>query len=234
MLGSQTQIGQAETIMTDQTPPPLPDIVRPITRRPSRLAIVLIVVITTLVLLALMLLIKPFKVPARGGSMMPTILPHDRFYVERLTYLFRDPQRGEIVVFRTDGIPIPGLMKPTHYFKRVAGIPGDRIRIEPPNLIVNGKPLREPAIFNLISSCRGGYGGFSPAEPCSPGALLTSPTNEVVLGEGEFYVLGDNVRNSLDSRYWGPVPLRNIVGRVVVICWPPDRIRTVTVDAPPP
>ena len=221
------------TIMTRETPPPLPVDDTPLTRTPRRLTTVVIVTIALLVYLSVAMLIKPFKSPA--WSMSPTIRPHDRFYIEKLTYMFQDPQRGDIIVFRTDGIPLPGLMKSTYYFKRVAGIPGDRIRIEPPNLIVNGQPLKVPAIFATISSCRGGYGGFSPADPITPGALLTSPTNEVVLGEGEFYVLGDNTRNSWDSRYWGPVPRKNIVGRVIALYWPPDRIRVVTVDgaAPP-
>lgn len=202
----------------------------PLTRTPNLLTTVVVAAIALLVYLSAAMFIKPFKSPA--WSMSPTIRPHDRFYIEKLTYMFHDPQRGDIIVFRTDGIPTPGVIKSTYYFKRVAGIPGDRIGIVPPNLIVNGQPLKEPAIFATISSCRGGYGGFSPADPVTPGALLTSPTNEVFLGEGEFYVLGDNTRNSWDSRYWGPVPRKNIVGRVIAIYWPLNRLQTVTSNGP--
>lgn len=142
------------------------------------------------------LFVKAFKVPT--GSMSPTIMPGDRLVVETVTYTFAEPQRGDIVVFRTKGIP--GLREDTSYIKRVAGVPGDRVRIEPPHLLINDTVVSDS------------------------GVSLTNTPAEIVLGKDEYYVLGDNTLNSLDSRYWGPLPRRNIVGRPTRIFWPPSRI----------
>ena len=210
--------------MTATLPPPLPaDMERPIKQR-RILAVVLFIIISVPCVFCT-LFIQPFKVPT--GTMAPTIMPHSCVLTEKLTYKRRPPHRGEIIVFKTDELPIHGLSRSTKYIKRVAGIPGDRIRISPPNLIINGQPLKEPSIFAVISSSRNGYSGFEPAPPGYPDAFLTSPTNEVVLGKGEYFVLGDNTKNSLDSRYWGPVPEGNIIGRVVALYWPPDRMGSV-------
>lgn len=93
------------------------------------------------------------------------------------------------------------------YLKRVAGLPGERIRIDPPNLLVNGQPVLEPPIFRRIAWER----------------AVGFPYNEVVLGENEYFVLGDNTARSADSRCWGPVPRKNIIGKVVRIYWPLSR-----------
>jgi len=160
------------------------------------------------------LFVQAFKVPT--GSMSPTIMPGDRLVVETLTYKFAEPQRGDIVVFATKGIP--GLREDTSYIKRVAGVPGDRIRIEPPNLVVNDTVVSN----QLVSS---GFAGFKAAYAESNSvASLTNTATEIVLGTDEYYVLGDNTPNSLDSRYWGPLPRSNIVGRPTRIFWPPSRI----------
>jgi len=85
----------------------------------------------------------------------------DNILVNRQAYLFSRPKRGDIVVFRTDGIA--GLPAGTVYIKRVAGLPNERVRIEPPFLVVNDQKVMEPEIFRIISNGAQGYSGFQNA-----------------------------------------------------------------------
>jgi signal peptidase I len=143
----------------------------------------------------------------------------DHLFVERLSYRFGKPKRGDIVVFRTKGIE--SITPDTFYIKRIAGLPGERIRIEPPFLIVNDQKVTAPKIFSTISSELDDYAGFQ------LGGRLSKPSDEVTLGPHEYFVLGDNTRNSADSRYWGPVPEKNIIGKVTRIYWPFTRINAL-------
>ncbi len=165
--------------------------------------------------------VHTFKVPA--GSMQPTIIPRDHLVVERVSYRFSRPKRGDIVAFSTKGIMT--LPPDTFYMKRIAGLPGERIRIEPPFLIVNDQKVTQPEIFKTISSASDGYAGFQLAGPVS--GLLSKPAYEVTLGPEEYFVVGDNTRNSRDSRYWGAVPEANIIGKATRIYWPLTRINAL-------
>lgn len=186
--------------------------------------IILAVVLSHSLSLVVRQFVHPFKVPT--GAMHPTIVPKDHLFVERLTYRFGKPKRGDIVVFRTRGIE--SLPPNTFYIKRVAGLPGERIRIEPPFLIVSDQKVTDPEIFHTISSTSDGYAGFQLAAHVAPtGGPLTKPTDEVTLGPNEYYVLGDNTRNSSDSRYWGAVSEKNIIGRATRIYWPFTRINAL-------
>jgi signal peptidase I len=139
----------------------------------------------------------------------------DYIFVSRQSYLFGHPVRGDIAAFRTDGIA--GLPAGTIFVKRIAGMPGERVKIEPPFLVVNNRKVMDPEIFRIISNKEQGYSGFQ----C---AALLSGTNEFVVGEGEYFVLGDNTGNSRDSRYWGTVPKKNIIGKVTRVYWPFTRV----------
>lgn len=144
----------------------------------------------------------------------------DHLFVNRVKWNLFPPQRGEVMVFRTDGIPpYPGLTPDTHYIKRLCGLPGDRISINPPNLIVDGKPVTEPETIARIARRSPGYAGYSPAA-MHGACFIRNSTTEVHLEQGEYLALGDNTQNSLDSRYWGPVPERNLVGPALVVYWP--------------
>ena len=148
----------------------------------------------------------------------------DFLFAEKISYMFREPLRGEIVVFKTDGIK--ALQGNTVYVKRLAGLPGETISIKPPFLYVNGKKVVEPEILNLISSKCDGYSGFKLTGDARIG-LLNDESDEVILGEDEYFVLGDNSGNSYDSRYWGPVPGKNIIGKVTRVYWPFSRINAL-------
>jgi signal peptidase I len=149
-----------------------------------------------------------------SASMMPTFFPGDRVVINKLSYYWRAPRRGEVVLFESD--TVPKIATSHAYVMRVVGLPGERIRIQPPDLRVNGLPLRYPRIFTTMSKREDCYPGFLLAAEQHGGKLVTS-SNELVLGHAEFCVLGDNANNSFDSRYWGVLPLPNIKGRVVAM-----------------
>ena len=148
----------------------------------------------------------------------------DRVFIERLSYRFRDPKRGDIVVFKTDGIE--GARPGTFYIKRIAGLPGERVRIDPPYLFANEQKVVEPEIFSIMSSKVNGYSGFVLALDKVRGtaAKLINTNDFITLGGDEYFVTGDNSPNSLDSRYYGPVPRKNIIGKVTRIYYPFSRI----------
>jgi len=133
-----------------------------------------------------------------GTSMMPTLENNQRLLVDKLTYRFRDPQHGDIVVFRYP-------MNPKEEFiKRIIAVPGDTVAIIDGRLFVNGQLIEEDYIADKTIR------GFNPQ----------------VVPEGHYFVLGDNRNNSLDSRdpRVGFVPRKNIIGRAIWSYWPLDRI----------
>ena len=143
----------------------------------------------------------------------------DHLFVNRVKWNFMKPSRGEVMVFRTDNIPIPRLTERTHYIKRMCGLPGDTISIRPPELLVDGRPVQEPRSIRQIEDKVPGYAGYTFAE--GPDALFIRSTNDSLpLGAKQYLALGDNTRNSLDGRYWGPVPVENLVGPAMVVYWP--------------
>lgn len=176
-------------------------------------------------------LVQPFKVPT--GAMQPTIMGNrkaadgsqvlgDHIFVNKLTYRFSEPQRGDVVVFRTKGLP--GIKQNTCYVKRLAGVPGETLGIDPPYLLVNEERVMAPAIFSRIAEGKDGFAGFCPAISMAAfPAPLASPSARLKLGPDEYLVLGDNTRNSLDGRYFGPVKRSAIVGKVFYIYAPADR-----------
>ena len=186
-----------------------------------------------LLTLAVALGIRQFLVEARyipSGSMLPGLQLQDRLLVEKLSYRRRPPKRGEIVVFQAphhfDRVlaaqhrpgplgcavvniplvgPLLGLQEPAcdAYIKRVIGLPGDRIAVDPRGRVrVNGQPLPEPYVSNTCPVDARGMG------PC--------PTLDVVVPRDTVLVLGDNRANSWDARFWpgGPfLPQKEIIGR---------------------
>ncbi len=136
----------------------------------------------------------------------------DHVFVNKVIWNLRKPKRGEIMVFYTTGIP--KLTQGTHYIKRMCGLPNECISIRPPKLVVNQVVVEEPEGI-AKNSCRElGYEGYQ------FGGKLTSSTLEWPLGDGQYFAMGDNTGNSLDSRYWGPVPVKNLVGPAVIVYWP--------------
>jgi signal peptidase I len=157
-------------------------------------------------------LIRPFSVPT--VAMTPAIARGDHIMMEGVTFLVRKPQRGDIVVFRRDGIA--SLPADAIYNKRVVGEPGERLSISDGKLYVNGRHV----------ALRNGSGEIHYV--FLPGSTyLASADDTVTVPEGHYFVLGDNSSNSSDSRNWGFLPATNVMGRVSVCFWPPSRIGAV-------
>lgn len=147
----------------------------------------------------------------------------DHVFVDKMSYHFRGPSRGDVFVFNTLGIPtnenqINQMAGPSQYYiKRLTGLPGDELQIRPPDLFINGKRASEPSIQKVMS-CNDDYRGYS------TGAMgmrvLATPEQTYHLPPASYFALGDNSYNSSDSRYWGTVPEKNIMGRGVLVYWP--------------
>lgn len=129
----------------------------------------------------------------------------DQVLVDKLTYRFRAPRRGEIVAFRPPHAA-PG--RAVLYIKRLAGLPGERIEIRGGRAFADGAPLD-------LDGARG------PIRYSNPGGRAFQ------VPEGSYFFLGDNTEQSTDSREWGSVPAANVVGRALLILWPPARFGTV-------
>ncbi|WP_246046716.1 signal peptidase I [Pontiella desulfatans] len=171
----------------------------------------------------------PHKLPAYCmGSFWPTqelkegdviwsgtVQAGDLILVDRLSYLFRDPRRGDIVVFSTDGISHKQVRPGSVYVKRIVGLPGETIRINPPHLVVDGRTIRKPIPFRTLDYENAGQ--------------LATPDDYIELGKHDYLVFGDNTgkNQSLDGRYFGAIPRSCIIGRVNTIYWPFSRIRVV-------
>ncbi len=141
----------------------------------------------------------------------------DQVFVDKFTYNFVKPHRSDVFVFRTNhisGIPDDPETGAPFYIKRLAGLPGDTLRIDPPKLFINGK-LAEGYGFQRVMSAKVPYRGYAPGA-----RFLSSPQSTFTIPEHSYFALGDNSYNSYDSRYWGPVPEENLVGRGLLVYWP--------------
>ena len=176
-------------------------------------------------------LVQAFIVPT--GSMESTVLIGDHLLVDKLSYAppdsfskyllpYTEPKRGDVIVFR-----YPMDIR-QNFVKRVIGVPGDHIRIVDKVVYVNGKALVEPYTQHVDSRMEPYRDNF-PAPPNGPVAdraqeMLSAQVRngELVVPPGNYFAMGDNRENSLDSRYWGFVPRENIIGKPLVIFWSYD------------
>jgi signal peptidase I len=141
----------------------------------------------------------------------------DQVFVDKFSYNFVKPHRGDVFVFRTNHIPgiraDPEAGSP-FYIKRLAGLPGDTLRIDPPFLYANGKKA-ESYGFERVMSAKPPYRGYALGHE-----YLSQPDRSFTVPQNGYFALGDNSYNSYDSRYWGPVPDVNLVGRGLLVYWP--------------
>lgn len=178
---------------------------------PSRLrgAVEWVLVIAGAVIVALLIktfLLQAFFIPS--GSMEPTLHIDDRVLVNKLSYKLHDVNRGDIIVFE----------RPEHehaddindLIKRVVGLPGEQVVIKEGRVWINGAPLNEPYLPEGTVTVEGPLGCTERA-PC-------------LVPEGSVWVMGDNRGASRDSRWFGPIPEDDIVGRAFFRVWPIDRI----------
>jgi signal peptidase I len=149
----------------------------------------------------------------------------DYVFVDKMTYHFRKPHRDDVFVFRTEGIPGIGEgqneagqpVKGDYYIKRLAGLPGDVLRIDAPKLFLNGTVATGNG-FERVMRAVDGYNGYVNIRNAS---YLRKPGETFEVPPGNYFALGDNSRGSSDSRFWGTVPEDNVVGRGYFVYWPP-------------
>ncbi len=152
----------------------------------------------------------------------------DQLFVDRVSYHFVRPQVGQGFVFATGHIPgIAVVFGDQYYIKRLIGTPGDTIEVRPPVLWRNGAPITGAAAFEKNGKAEAPYRGyvFGPTEgrPLdSPlrAKYLTAAGETVTVPQGNYFAMGDNSNNSFDSRYWGFVPAKEVVGRPLFIYFP--------------
>lgn len=144
----------------------------------------------------------------------------DQVFVDKMSPNFINPHRGMVFVFKTTGIDriqagLPPGTDSQHYIKRLAGEPGDELRIAQPKLFINGSEAKE-WVFQRVMSLKDGYYGYSNTVP----PLLDSPNDTFVVPPKTYFALGDNSFHSKDSRDFGPVPEQNVAGRGFFVYWP--------------
>ena len=150
-------------------------------------------------------LLGPYKIPT--GSMIPTFMVGDRIFVDKISYRFHPPERGDIIVFKYP------LDKKKDFVKRLAGLPDETLEIRDGRLLINGKVIEDPPFSNYYYYNRQDWDYGKPAPIHVPGSA--------------YFVLGDNSSQSSDSRNWGFVPKKNLVGKAFFIWWPPNRMKLV-------
>jgi signal peptidase I len=163
--------------------------------------------------LVLALGIRQFVAEARyipSESMVPTLQVNDRLIVEKVSYRFHTPERGDIVVFMPPsaagkyclGIQDPNVKIKDAFIKRVVALPGEKVEVKDGTVFINDQPLPES------------YIAAKPDYQLAPS----------VVPPDSFLVLGDNRNNSCDGHFWGPVPRENIIGRAAFRFWPLTRL----------
>lgn len=146
-------------------------------------------------------LIQPFYV--KGASMEPSFIDHEYLIIDEISYRFREPERGEIVIFRYPADPRQ------YFIKRIVGLPGEKVKVSGGKITIYNNEHPDGLVID---------------EPYLERGIYTSGERVHELDTAEYFVLGDNRNSSLDSRIFGPLARRYIVGRAWLRGWPPDRL----------
>ena len=149
-------------------------------------------------------IVQAFKIPT--GSMEPTLIVGDKIFVNKFIYRFKPIERGDIIVFKSPED------KKKDFIKRLIGKPQETLQIIDGKILINGSPINSGIIGKNYYYNRGDFG--------QEGQVITIP-------QDCYYALGDNSASSRDSRYWGFVPKKSIIGKAFIIYWPPQRIRLI-------
>ncbi|MBL7078645.1 signal peptidase I [Candidatus Shapirobacteria bacterium] len=139
-----------------------------------------------------------------GRSMMPGFEDKSLLLTDKVSYRFRKPQRGDVVVFKAPPSE-PCAEDECEYIKRVIGLPGEMIKVQDQKVYVNGQLLIENYLPDDFATNPGGY---------------FSESREIIIPENQYALFGDNRSHSRDSREFGPITLSFIVGKALFIYWP--------------
>ncbi|MDQ4048851.1 MAG: signal peptidase I [Actinomycetota bacterium] len=170
-------------------------------------------------------LVKPFRIPSE--SMVPTLQVKQRVLVDRVSERFGEPDRGDVMVFkppRGADESVCGVDKPesqpcprptdarsdTNFIKRVVGLPGERLKVVDNRVYIDGKRQDEPFI--------------NKGTPCDQ---LCNLEREITIPKNHYFMMGDNRGASADSREWGPVPRKWMIGKAFITYWPPGEVGTL-------
>lgn len=167
---------------------------------------IVLVLITALLIRSF--IAQPFVV--EGKSMEPTLHNAEYLIVDKIEYRLHPPQRGDVVVFKAPESP------DQNYIKRVIGLPGETVTIKDNAVFVNGTLVKEEYINNPITT---------PVSTTDNPAFFL----EQKLTSTEYFVMGDNRDHSSDSRRWGPLPIKNIIGRAQVVLFPFNQLGLIRV-----
>lgn len=148
-------------------------------------------------------LIQPFYV--KGASMEPNFHDNEYLIIDELSYRIGSPRRGDVIVLRNPR------RESEFFIKRIIGLPGETIVISDGQVTITNDQNPQGWILH---------------EPYLPKSVITSGTSSTPLGDKQYYVLGDNRASSLDSRVFGPIERREIIGRTWIRAWPPQHLRT--------
>jgi len=161
-----------------------------------------LVIAFILAMLVRAFIMAAFKIPT--GSMIPTLLVGDKIFVNKFIYRFHEPKRGDIIVFKSPEDP------KKDFVKRLVALGGETVEIRNGKIYINSKQITDPRILKIYYVNRSPYG--------EEGKTTKVPRDG-------YFALGDNSTNSRDSREWGFVPKKNLVGKAFLIWWPLNRIR---------
>ena len=163
-------------------------------------------------------IVQAFKIPT--GSMRVTLLEGDRILANKFIYgvrvpftnfslpALRQPRRGDVIIFKYPEDP------KKEFIKSLIALPGEAVEIRGGSIYINGAQVKEPLVYNHY------YYNRPESDFGKEGEVIKVP-------QDCYYVLGDNSASSRDSRYWGFVPKKNILGKAILIYWPPNRIRVI-------
>ncbi len=194
-------------------------------KKPLRSTVELILTVAVALFFALTIkafAVKPYRIPSE--SMVPTLEIGQRVLVNRIGSRFSEPDIGDVTVFHppagseTNQCGAPqedgqACSRPTggrsdvNFIKRVVAGPGDRIRIDDGHVVLNGRRQSEP--FARFDDCANGDCDFP---------------REITIPPDHYFMMGDNRGASDDSRFWGPVPRKWVIGGAFATYWPPDRV----------
>jgi signal peptidase I len=160
------------------------------------------VVLTLVIFFLIQTVVRNFRVV--GTSMEPNLHTGEYLIVDKISYRLSPPQRGDVIVFE------PPVNAEGDYVKRIIGLPGELVEVRNGQILINGKPIKEPYVVRPAS--------------------YSMDARRV--GPDELFVLGDNRNMSSDSHSWGMLPMDKVVGKALVSYWPPSLWGVIPRDAP--